>query len=74
MAAAFRALDEDADGFLTDEELSRRLGGDGAALRREADADGDGRVSLADFESLLRRSDSSRDFAAAMAAARARQR
>lgn len=74
VAAAFRALDEDADGFLTDEELSRRLGGDGAALRREADADGDGRVSLADFESLLRRSDSSRDFAAAMAAARARQR
>ncbi len=60
---AFRALDADADGFLSARELLLRpaagcacAGDDAEMLLADADADGDGRVSLADFEALLRRS------------------
>jgi calcium-dependent protein kinase len=67
VTAAFEALDADADGFLTAQDLARQTTDDAdddasadaaaaAALLAEADADGDGRVGLADFEALLRRS------------------
>jgi Ca2+-binding EF-hand superfamily protein len=66
VTAAFEALDADADGFLTAQDLARQTTTDAddasadaaaaAALLAEADADGDGRVGLADFEALLRRS------------------
>ena len=54
----FRALDSSGAGYLTSRELRRfakRLGVKLASLMRQMDANGDGRVSRAEFEAWERK-------------------
>ncbi|CAM6100741.1 unnamed protein product [Calypogeia fissa] len=54
--AAFEKFDFDKDGFITAEELTIATGvkGNMATFLEEADIDGDGRISLPEFQKLLR--------------------
>ncbi|KAJ7532153.1 hypothetical protein O6H91_14G074400 [Diphasiastrum complanatum] len=54
--AAFAKFDFDKDGFITAEELKQYTGMKGSlhTLLEEADTDGDGRISLPEFQRLLR--------------------
>ncbi|CAN6309590.1 unnamed protein product [Urochloa humidicola] len=63
LKVAFRMLDMDEDGFISEAELCHimynlgcNLNGDEVrAMMREADTDGDGRVSYEDFKQIMRR-------------------
>eukprot|EP00897_Mesotaenium_endlicherianum_P008770 jgi/Mesen1/7921/ME000422S07078 len=54
--AAFQKFDTDNDGFIDSAELKKatQLKGSIQSLMDEADADGDGRISLPEFQKLLR--------------------
>lgn len=54
--AAFDQFDFDGDGYITSQELKQYTGMKGSldTLLDEADTDGDGRISLSDFQKLLR--------------------
>ncbi|CAM6050580.1 unnamed protein product [Sphagnum compactum] len=55
--AAFSKLDRDSDGYITPDELQIAMGmkGSVSTLLDEADTDGDGRISLPEFQKLLHR-------------------